>query len=504
MSSPVSIAFHSIVKIDRRKEDAVYIQIVYQFIHAVKRNLLEDGDLLPGSRKIATDLKVHRKTVVAALAELQAQGWVKILPNRGTFVQNPERLDAAVPALEAFRQPPDQAPYAFRRELILDTPVFEVPEKHYFTDGTPDYRIIDTEELVRFYASMVKRKKRTEEFLATNDGNLFFRDQLSYYLNLTRGFHLSRNFLLPIASREQVFSILSRLLIHPGDVVLVEELSYFLPNMIFSQAGAKLKTIPLDADGMDIDAIAARFKPGEIRCVYVNSKCQYPTTVSLSEKRKGQLLQLAQQYNFIIIEDDVDFESSLVKDRGESLFRKNAGNQVIYVGAFGRFLDPGFQMNFLIAPRDLLAEGKKYLNLFGKPNFMIEKTLGEIIQQGDMLRYQRKFHKTVVERKELFAQLLQHYFQDSISFNIPTYGLAFWLRFNRSFSLTALQDRARLKGLLLPSNCLYQNRMVNALRLGFAHFDEADMSDAIRLLHEAYEEVLTKKPDKESPGLEII
>ncbi|WP_223580885.1 PLP-dependent aminotransferase family protein [Sphingobacterium sp. GVS05A] len=490
MSSPVSIGFHSIIKIDRRKEDAVYIQIVYQFINAVKRNLLEDGDLLPGSRKIATELNVHRKTVVAALAELQEQGWVEILPNRGTFVKNPERVITAASAIEAFRQPPDRAPYYFRKELILDTPVFEIPEKYYFTDGTPDYRIIETEELVRFYASMVKRKKKSDEFPATTDGNLFFRDQLSYYLNLTRGFHLSRNFLLPIASREQIFSILSRLLIQQGDIVLVENLSYFLPNMIFSQAGAKLKTVPVDAMGMDIDYIADHFAPGEIRCVYINTKCQYPTTVSLSEKRKIQLLQLAEQYNFIVIEDDVDFESSLVKDKGESLFRKNAGNRVIYTGTFGRFLDPGFQMNFLIAPQDLLEEGKKYLNLFGKPNFMIEKTLGEIIHQGDIFRYQRKFQKIIAERKDLFAQLLQGNFENKVTFEVPVSGLAFWIRFNVSFSLTILQEKAKEKGVLLPSNCLYQNRTVTALRLGFAHLDEKDMCDAVRLLHEAYQETI--------------
>ncbi|MNE20172.1 HTH-type transcriptional regulatory protein GabR [compost metagenome] len=340
---------------------------------------------------------------------------------------------------------------------------------------------------------MVKRKKKSDEFPATTDGNLFFRDQLSYYLNLTRGFHLSRNFLLPIASREQIFSILSRLLIQQGDIVLVENLSYFLPNMIFSQAGAKLKTVPVDAMGMDIDYIADHFAPGEIRCVYINTKCQYPTTVSLSEKRKIQLLQLAEQYNFIVIEDDVDFESSLVKEKGESLFRKNAGNRVIYTGTFGRFLDPGFQMNFLIAPQDLLEEGKKYLNLFGKPNFMIEKTLGEIIHQGDIFRYQRKFHKIVAERKDLFAKLLHTNFENKVTFEVPVSGLAFWVRFNVSFSLTSLQEKAKEKGLLLPSNCLYQNRTVIALRLGFAHLDEKDMCDAVRLLHEAYHETVETK-----------
>ncbi|WP_313156632.1 aminotransferase-like domain-containing protein [Sphingobacterium multivorum] len=490
MSSPVSIGFHSFIKIDRRKEDAIYLQIVYQFINAVKRNLLEDGDLLPGSRKIADELNVHRKTIVAALAELQEQGWVKILPNRGTFVKNPERIGTSRSAVKAFRQPPDFAPYFFRKELILDMPISEVPERYYFTDGTPDYNVIGTEELVRFYASMVKRKKKSDDFPTTTEGNLFFRDQLSYYLNLTRGFHLSRNFLLPIASREQIFSILSRLLIRPGDIVLVENLSYFLPNMIFSQAGAKLKTIPVDAEGMNVDKIGDQFKLGEIRCVYLNTRCQYPTTVNLSERRKIQLLALAEQYNFIIIEDDVDFESSFFKEKGESLFRKNGGNRVIYTGAFGSFFDPGFQMNFLIAPQDLLDEGKKYLNIFGKPNFMIEKTLGEIIHQGDIFRYQRKFQKTIAERKELFAQLLLRHFEDQIRFEIPSSGLAFWIQFNRVVSLTALQEKVRLLGLLLPSNCLYQNKTVTALRLGFAHLDEQSMVTAISLLRAAYADLV--------------
>lgn len=486
MNSPVQINFQSFIKIDRQKEDAVYMQIVYQFINAIKTNFLEDGDRISGSRKIAEELQVHRKTILAALNELQDQGWIETIPNVGTFVKNPETSSTASSDNKAFREPPAEAPFSFRKELILDSPTPEGPEKYYFTDGTPDYRVVEAEELVRFYASVLKRRKRSSELPSTVEGNLFFRDQLSYYLNLTRGFHLSRNFLLPIAGREQIFSILSRLLINTGDIVLVESLSYFLPNMIFSQAGAKLKTVPVDEDGMNVDYIQNQFKAGQIRCVYLNTQCQYPTTVSLSEKRKAQLLHLAKQYHFIVIEDDVDFEFSSVKDKGESLFRKDGGSHVIYIGAFGRFLNPGFQMNFLIAPKDLLEEGKKYLNIFGKPNFMLEKTLGDIIHQGDILRYQRKSQKVIGERKALFAQLLNTYFKNQITFNIPVSGLAFWIRFNDSFSLTHLQAKAKEKGLLIPGICLYQNRSITALRLGFAHLSPQDMEEAVKILNEAY------------------
>ncbi|GHA48537.1 GntR family transcriptional regulator [Salinimicrobium marinum] len=489
MGSPVSISFRTFVRIDRRKEDPVYIQIVYQFINAVKTKLLEDGDRLPGSRKIAEELQVHRKTVVAALAELQEQGWVRSLPNTGTFVKNPELSSAKSPHTGVFQNPPERAAFSFRKEFILDSPFPEPQEKLSFTDGTPDYGMVKAQELLRSYGSVLKRAKQTGGLQHLTNENLFFRDQLSYYLNLSRGFHLSRNFLLPIAGREQVFSILSRLLIKTGDLILVEELSYFLPNMIFGQAGARLKTVPIDKDGMKIDHIREHFKAGEIRFVFINTRCQYPTTVRLSEKRKLQLLELAEQYNFIVVEDDADFEFSGAKDRSASLFRKDGGNRVIYTGAFGRFLTPGFQMNFLIGPKDLLEEARKYRDIFGKPNFMIEKALGEIIHQGDIHRYQRKAQKVISERKESFAQLLNSHFKDEISFSTPSSGLAFWIRFKEPLSLTRLQENSRKKGLLIPGICLYQDRRITALRLGFAHLNQQEMEEAIRILDETYREV---------------
>src|SRR5690606_17356544 len=157
-------------------------------------------------------------------------------------------------------QPPVKANYHFRKDFILDTPLEGNVEEYYFTDGTPDYRVINSEELVRFYASVLKRKNKLNPHFNSTDENIFFRNQLSNYLNLTRVFHLSRNFLLSVYGVEQVLSILSRLLINSADIVLVEELSYFLPNMIFNQAGAKMKTIPIDENGMDIDFIQNNFK----------------------------------------------------------------------------------------------------------------------------------------------------------------------------------------------------------------------------------------------------
>ncbi|WP_072878264.1 aminotransferase-like domain-containing protein [Salegentibacter echinorum] len=487
----INIPFPSFIHIDRRKKEPVYMQIVYQFINAVRSRVLESGDQLPGSRIIAKELKLHRKTIVAALAELQEQGWINTRPNIGVFIANPE---VSAVRNEVFQQPPQKATYNFRKEFILDSPSEENISSYSFTDGTADYRIVKPEELVRFYASVLKRKKQTGVLLNSTKDKVFFKDQLSYYLNITRGFHLSRKFLLPIAGMEQALSILARLLINSGDIVLVEELSYFLPNMVLGQAGARIKTIPVDENGMNIDFIEENFKAGEIRLVYLNPTCQYPTGVQLSETRKTQLLDLAERYNFIVIEDDTDFEFSLTKNKQESLFRKNGGNRVIYLGSFARFLLPGFQMNFIIAPEDLLHEAAKYLNIYGKPDVMMEKALGEIIHQGDIHRYQRKSKKVIAERKELFAGLLKTYFKDKIEFDVPKAGLAFWIEFKEFFPLTRLQEKAKEKDVFIPGICLYQNRRLTALRLGFAHFNQAEMEEVVELLAGAYFELMANRP----------
>src|SRR5690625_4763873 len=90
MSSPDIPSFSQFIKIDRRKSDPIYLQIVYQFIQAVQGRLLEVGNKIPGSRRLSKDLNVHRKTIIAALDELQTQGWVTTVPSVGTFVENPD------------------------------------------------------------------------------------------------------------------------------------------------------------------------------------------------------------------------------------------------------------------------------------------------------------------------------------------------------------------------------------------------------------------------------
>src|SRR5699024_10099056 len=223
------------IKIDRRKSDPVYLQIVYQFINAIQRSLLNDGDRIPGSRKLSKELGIHRKTMIAALEELEAQGWVETRPNIGTFVKNLEAEKENI--LIRRSRFTHTSPFHFQENFVLDLPYQEHNCEYYFTDGTPDYRVVQTDEIAQFYSSALKRKAVIRQVSEDSmQGNLFFRQQLSYYLNLTRGFHISEKNLLNSQNKAILLHILSQLLIKGGDTVLVGEFSHFLPNMIFGQS----------------------------------------------------------------------------------------------------------------------------------------------------------------------------------------------------------------------------------------------------------------------------
>ncbi len=100
----------------------------------------------------------------------------------------------------------------------------------------------------------------------------------------------------------------SELLLQIGDLVLVADLSYYVANMIFQKVGAKIISVPVDDQGIDVDAVRQLCQLHRIRMLYLTPHHHYPTTVTLSAERRLELLNLSATYGFIILEDDYDYD----------------------------------------------------------------------------------------------------------------------------------------------------------------------------------------------------
>jgi GntR family transcriptional regulator/MocR family aminotransferase len=487
MDSPVKIPYESFIEIDRDSETSIYMQITNQLINAIQRGFLPYGTKLPGTRAFSEVLEIHRNTAVAVYDELSAQGWVESLPNKGTFIigENQEKpikvKDFAKNNLQNY---PETTGFSFKTSNILDNPFEHSDCEYVFNDGVPDIRLTQIGQHSRFYSSILKRKSNQKMLGHYNhDGSEFFKGHLSHYLNLSRGLPISKNNLLITRSTEMSIYIVSEILLSAGDTVLVGALSYFSVNMIFQKAGVNIVSLPIDEEGIIVENVREACKKQKIRMLYLTPHHHYPTTVALSAQRRLELLDLAHEYGFIILEDDYDYEFHYDKSPILPLASADTKGMVIYIGSFGKSLAPGFRTGFIVAPENLMAEMRKYLGIIDRQgDILMERALGEMIEEGEIHRYLKKSLKVYQERRNHFAELLKENLDELIQFQKPSGGLAFWLEWKVPVNLMQLSRNCAQNNLFIPKTLLYQTKDITAMRLGFGNLNLEEMEKSIEIL----------------------
>ena len=488
MNSPVEIPYRSFIHIDRESVTAIYLQIANQFIQAIASGYLKAGTKILGSRSLSILLQVHRNTITAAYEELFAQGWLEVKPNKGSFIASvlPEVKFKKID----FKKYPTQTGFTFKKSILLDNP-FELSSCDFaFNDGSPDIRLTQIDDLSRIYSSNLKRKSNRAKMGYNQEGSEYFKEQLTHYLQLSRGLQISKDNLLITRSVEMSLYIISEILLEKNDLVVVGELSYFSANMIFQKSGSKIMTIPVDSEGIDTKALAEICATKTIRMLYLTPHQHYPTTVSLSAQRRMEVLQLAKQYGFIILEDDHTYDFQYDKQPLMPLASNDQDGMVIYVGSFGQSLAPGFRTGFIVAPSNLMMEMRKHLGIIDRQgDILMELALGEMIEEGAIHRHLKKSLKIYRERRDYLATLLNSLLADDVEFELPSGGLAIWTQWKQSINLMKLNQLAYKNNLFIPRTSLYQMKDLTAMRIGFGHLNFDEMQKAILILKKSLNEL---------------
>ncbi len=247
----------------------------------------------------------------------------------------------------------------------------------------------------------------------------------------------------------------------------------------------------MDSDGVDVSAIRANFKKGDIKCVYINSVTSYPTMIPLSEERRDALLQLAKEYNFVIIEDGAGDEFQYSKTVTSPLFTQGSENRVIYLNTFGKMLIPSFELGYIVAPKDFIKEAEKFMAmLVPKGDLITEQAIGEMIEEGDVFRFIKKSNRQYIERRNAFATRLKELFKDELLFRTPANGLALWIEWKKPISIHKLVAICKKNDLFIPRFCCYQSVKMNALLVGFGHLSKEEMEKVCGILRKSYDELI--------------
>ncbi len=485
MSSPAVTPFQSFVKLDKQLKTPIYLQLTQQLINAIQRGYLSTNAKLPGSRSMGDIFNLHRKTVIAAYDELAAQGWIEIIPNKGAVVlpSNKRQLKKqAYSHLVALSGYPENTGYSFSSSNLLDKISEESDCLLQLNDGQPDYRLAQLSYLSSLYSATMKRKSTVQKLTKSNT-SAHFKKQLSNYLNQSRGLHIGSHDICITKSSEMSLYLIARILLKESDIVAVAHPGYYAANMTFQNAGANLLTISIDEDGIVVDELKEKLKTTTIRMLYLTPHHHYPTTVNLSAQRRVQILQLAEKYGFVIVEDDDDYDFHFEKNNILPLASADVSGMVVYLGTFGKSLAPAFSCGFVVAPKNLIVEIDKYASLLSRYNDVImEQVLVEMISEGEMHRHLRKALKVYEERRNNCCELITKNLGNDVSFEKPKSGLAVWVNFQQKISLVKLAHFCEKQELHIPKNLLYQDKKTTAIRLGFGHLNFEEMEQVVKIL----------------------
>ncbi len=498
----MSYPFFNEIHLDRDSEAALYIQLSNNLARLIKRGILKPGFKLPGTRTMAQQLDINRNTVVAALSELEAEGWVFSRDRSGWYIN--QDLPLVVPRsvngnLGLACCYPSETGFAFPGAGTPGLPYSQSPPTQMaFDDGSADPRLAPLQEYARAYASVLQspRLRRLLE-QATPLGDHKLRNIYTPLLNQYRGLNVQPDQMILTRGATQAIYLLSQVLLRPGDHAVIGQSSYEVANEAFRQAGASLLRIPIDDKGLDTRALAALLKQQRIRLVYVPSHHYWPTTVALSPERRVQLLELARRYQFAILEDDYDYDYHYQHKPLLPIASADCEGHVIYIGSYSKKLFPAARAGFILAPNNLIQALVRAKQLIGDPGDPIqERAIARLIELGTMRRYGKKALHAYRQRRDHLCRLLREELPFAVDFEVPEGGMAVWARFKPAFPLPELARRCREKGLSLSDGQAYNppGEDWNACRLGFAALDTAELSEAFQLLKSSVLEMHPAKP----------
>lgn len=478
------------LQVDRLSDIPVYIQIARKMIQAIQRGTLSAGVKLPSTRALAEMLQIHRKTAVAAYQEVDAQGWIEILPNRGTFVSKKSlvlKIESLVSVPTEAATYPKRAGFAFKESMLLDRQLNIPKTELAFTDGLPDVRLAPWDKISKAFSSVLKRKNNAKNLVFSHvEGNAYFREQLSVYLNDTRGIPIHAENILTTRGIQMGIYLACTVLLQSRDNVIVGNLSYYVSNMIFQQAGARIRAVPVDAEGICVDAVEELCKKMKIRMLYLTPHHHYPTTVTLSAARRVALLNLAIQYGFVILEDDYDYDFHYESSAVLPLASADASGMVVYIGSFCKALAPGLRTGYIVAPQNFIAELAKLRRIIDRQgDLSMEQALGEMLEEGEIQRHLKKAQKVYHSRRDLLCQILSADFDGMVQYKKPHGGLAVWTEWEKEMNLLQMSRHCQRNNLYLPQTLLFQTDQVRAVRLGFGNMNESEMIQALAILRES-------------------
>jgi GntR family transcriptional regulator / MocR family aminotransferase len=485
----------------------LYLQVYRALRGEILGGRLASGERVPSTRDVAKLLNVSRNTAVMAYEQLLAEGYLKarvgaagtvvapVLPPDG-YVSRPALARPASlfssrragPIIAAGGKRCLRSARACSKSLGLSRLTWELTParvRYDFRPGRPSFADLPYALWCRLMGARARHASLPDLEYGPPAGRLELREAISTRLRRLRGLDADPDRIVIVNGTQQALDLISRVLLNPGDRVLMEEPHYTGARCAFMAAGAALVFSPVDDHGMRIP----RPVPGKSACrlAYVTPSHQFPTGAVLSIERRLELLAWASRLGAFIVEDDYDGEYRYDGQPLQALSGFDRQASTIYVGTFSKILFPALRLGYLVLPKSLVEPFVATKAVGDTGTAALEQlALADFINAGHFDRHLRRTTASNAARRKALVSALREEFKDRVEVCGANAGLHVfaWLKGKRGGRVREAAGRAEKAGVGLYTADPFYTSPPNrtAILLGYAALRERDIREGIRRL----------------------
>ncbi len=361
--------------------------------------------------------------------------------------------------------------------------------------GVPDPSTFPIDYLARITYDIIKNKGAYALQYSETKGILEVREMLSEFLYKARGIVVDAEDVIITTGSQQGLDLIARTLIDPGDVVITENPSYLAALGAFKIRGAELVGIKIDKNGMrtDIleDTIKKLVKEGKkIKFIYTIPVAQNPAGTTMPPERKKHLIEIANQYDILILEDD-PYSYFVFDDTVDIRPVKtwDTEDRVIYMSTISKILAPGLRIGWIAAPKMLtrkLELVKQYMDLHTPT--LNQYIVAEAIRSGFIMEHANKIAPIYREKRDAMLKAIREYFPENVWYTEPVGGFFVFVYVNKpGFDTKKLMKVAldKYKVAYVPGKSFHTDGSgANSMRLSFSFPPPEVIEEGIRRLAE--------------------
>ncbi|HET9914600.1 MAG TPA: PLP-dependent aminotransferase family protein [Anaerolineales bacterium] len=480
------------IPLDRQSAIPLYQQIKTYLRQGILSGSLAADTRLPASRQLAQDLGVNRITVENAYAELEAEGLVFSKLGSGTYVLHPDPLIPLPRDSNGASWPLWQQSIQDKttRNQLSNTRLkaTQQPPPISFASGIADANLFPAEDFRKVLQTVMRRDGIAALGYGERNGYVPLRESITHIL-ASQGLQTRPENILITSGSQQALSLVSQLLLKPGDIILVENPTHAGALDLFRALNFKVVGIPVDGQGMQVEELEKVLQQHHPKLIYTIPNFHNPTGTCLNGPRRRQLLVLADRYNVPILEDDFVGDLRYDGRTQPALKALDPGGRVIYVSTFSKMLMPGLRVGFLVAEGpvyDYLVNFKRVNDL--ATSTLVQRALEAYVTVGRYQAHLRRSCQIFRRRRDAMMSAIQRYLPAGVRFDPPQGGLFIWLQLPKNQASAELLPLAWEEGVdFAPGNIFFPEGMGGNswLRLNFVAQAPDQINEGIKRLGKA-------------------